>query len=315
MGFGQIEPEFFWQVYRKRVDLWQMAAQELCQRLQIPSDRFETTAAGSNLIARVSEHVMLKIFPPFHRHQWESEYRVMQHLDGQLQLPIPRYLGAGDAGEDWTYLVMSRLQGITLDLRWPTLDVGEKKRILFDIGKIMARVHAVTVGDLATLAPDWNAFVQGQVKACRARHLKLGMPPWFTDQVDDYVQHMQPLLPQAFAPVILTGEYTPFNLMVPAEGPLEKVSGMIDFGDAMIGFADYDLLGPSLFLCEGHPELVAALLDGYDRRTLTKELQDRLMLLQILHRYSDFHGQLSLKDWQLRAKSIEDLKNLIWPLV
>ncbi len=314
LGFVTIDPQLFDKDYRLRPDLWQGAALELCRSIGLPCDRFEASSAGSNLIARVGSEVMLKIFPPFHRHQYESESRVMQHLDGRLQLPIPRFLGAGEAGNGWTYLVMSRLSGTTLDHSWPAMSLAEKKLVLRDIGTIMAKVHTVPVLGLESLPPEWNSFIQAQIQGCRQRHQRFGMPAWFVDQVDAFVQESLSLLPQVFSPVILTGEYTPFNLLVENEGPIQKIAGMIDFGDAMIGMAAYDLLGPALFLGEGNPELLRSLFEGYGIQQTSIELQRRLMLLQILHRYSDFDAQLCIPNWQSRVASIAELQQLIFPM-
>jgi aminoglycoside phosphotransferase (APT) family kinase protein len=46
---------------------------------------------------------------------------------------------------------------------------------------------------------------------------------------------------------MLTGEFTPFNLL--AEGA--QLSGMIDFGDGLVGPREYDWLGPLCFFVEG----------------------------------------------------------------
>jgi hygromycin-B 7''-O-kinase len=142
------------------------------------------------------------------------------------------------------------------------------------------------------------------------------MPAWFLDQVDAFVQNNRHRLPAAFKPVILTGEYTPFNLLVPHAPRVSRISGMIDFGDAMIGYHEYDLLGPLLFSCEGRADYVEALLNGYGfpQATQNRELRRRLFLLQILHRYSDFEGQMRVPAWSERARSLEDLEELIWPM-
>jgi hygromycin-B 7''-O-kinase len=110
---------------------------------------------------------------------------------------------------------------------------------------------------------------------------------------------------------LLTGEYTPFNLLVERRGDSWELSGMIDFGDAMVGYREYDLLGPSVFLGEGDPGLIGALLQGYgvaDPAALVR----RLMVLQVLHRFSH-PSQLRVPGWE-RARSIEELERLIWPI-
>jgi hygromycin-B 7''-O-kinase len=42
-----------------------------------------------------------------------------------------------------------------------------------------------------------------------------------------------------------------------------RVSGLIDFGDVMTGWGEYDLLGPSAFMTAGMPGRVANLFRGF----------------------------------------------------
>ena len=141
------------------------------------------------------------------------------------------------------------------------------------------------------------------------------MPIWFLREVETFVQQNLPLLPSDFRSVILTGEYTPFNLMAEPGKSGWQLSGMIDFGDAMVGYREYDLLGPSLFLAQGNPDFIRSLFlgYGYSLAELTPELRRRLMLLQILHRYSNFETQLRIPGWKVKVQSVSELGQLIWP--
>jgi hygromycin-B 7''-O-kinase len=90
----------------------------------------------------------------------------------------------------------------------------------------------------------------------------------------------------------------------------------IDFGDSMIGLPEYDLLGPSVFLGNGDLDLIHALFHGYGYSDTNKIdfLQRKLLLLQILHRYSDFRSQLRIRAWEDRVRNFQELAELIWPL-
>jgi hygromycin-B 7''-O-kinase len=129
------------------------------------------------------------------------------------------------------------------------------------------------------------------------------------------LKEAEKIIPSDFKAVILTGEYTPFNLMTDRRTD-HALTGMIDFGDTMIGYHEYDLLGPSVFLCEGNPVLVQSLLHGYGylKNDINPSLRRRLMTLQILHRYSNFNSQLRIPDWQHKVHSILQLEQLIWPI-
>ncbi|MBK9682361.1 MAG: phosphotransferase, partial [Betaproteobacteria bacterium] len=72
-----------------------------------------------------------------------------------------------------------------------------------------------------------------------------------------------PAGPRARGPeVILTGEYTPFNLLYQGG----KLSAMFDFGDGLVGPREYDWLGPMCFLAAGDASRLDAFFDGYHGR-------------------------------------------------
>ena len=314
---SHIDPAAFDEHYRLQPVLWQEAILETCARHGIPADRIRAFADGSNLIAAVDDQYVVKIFPPFHRHQWESEYRVLQVLNGRLTFPIPELIASGERTDGWFYVILSLVPGVSLEDVWANLTLSEKSVLLEQIGKMMAEVHAVPVPtQLESLEPHWTDFLARQITGCRERHRKLKLPAWFMAGLEEFVQQALPLLPFAPESVILTGEYTPFNLLVMNTSGLWHISGMIDFGDAMIGYREYDLLGPGLFLCEGNRELLQCLLRGYGYSDVQvdQDLRRRLMLLAVLHRYSNFPVQLRIPGWRERAKSIEELEELIWPL-
>ncbi len=313
---SHIDPTVFDEEFRLQPARWQAAIIETCARHAIPADRVRPFSDGSNLIAAVDDRCVVKIFPPFHRHQWESEYRVLGALNGLLTFPIPELIAAGERTDGWFYVALSLVPGVSLEDVWTTLKLSEKSVLLEQIGNMMAEVHAVPVpSQLESLQPRWADFLAGQIRGVKERHRKHDMPAWFMDGLEDFVQQALPLLPFAPESVILTGEYTPFNLLVMNTSGVWRISGMIDFGDAMIGYREYDLLGPGLFLCEGKRELLRCLFRGYgySDEQIDLDLRRRLMLLAVLHRYSNFPVQVRIPGWRERATGMDELEQLIWP--
>ncbi|MBC7690314.1 MAG: phosphotransferase [Methylotenera sp.] len=309
-----ITPENFNSRYRLDFAAWMGAIEEVCSQHGFASRDLKPFTDGSNLIASVTDRYVIKIFPPFHRHQWESEWRVLRRLgEHGLSIPIPKLLAQGERDDHWPYVVLSRLPGVTLEGIWPKLSQGEKTRLMTEIGRIMAQVHSVPVGDLHDLEPEWAPFLKMQVERCKSRHKRLGMPDWFLAEVERYVADRIDSV-AIEAPVILTGEYTPFNLLVSQVGDHWSITGMIDFGDAMMGHREYDFLGPCLFLGEGNPDLIDALFSayGYASPRMDDALRSRLMLLALLHRYSDLRNQIKIDAWQSRVKTLQELERLVF---
>lgn len=309
-----LSPSEFDTQYRRHPPSWVPAIAELCERHGLSPVDIVPFADGSNLIASVADQVVVKVFPPFHRHQWESEWRTLQKLaEHPLIVSVPRLIAYGTRDDSWTFVILSKLSGVTLERVWPQLSRPEKIEMMNQIGHLMAQVHSVPVGTLEDLDPPWALFLHEQAERCKVRHSRLGMPNWFLNEVNDYVAARFAGIPDE-SPVILTGEYTPFNLLVQQIGTQWRLTGMIDFGDVMIGFREYDFLGPCLFLGEGDPLLVDGLFQGYGYANPRSDaaLRGRLMLLAILHRYSNLEAQIRIDVWASRVHSISELERLVF---
>ncbi|HEX6242756.1 MAG TPA: aminoglycoside 3'-phosphotransferase/choline kinase family protein [Polyangiales bacterium] len=312
---AKIDPEDFDTDYRLDPREWRFAIEELCAIHGVSHRQVRAFPQGSNLVAAVDERWVVKIFPPFHRHQWESERRVLPRIHGQLSVAVPALIAQGTREDGWTYVIVEKLSGVLLESCWPSLTHADKRRILTQIGAAMASAHAVPVEELSKLPPDWNTFVRVQAVASRERHERRGMPDWLIAGMDELVGDGAAFEIPERERVLLTGEYTPFNLLA-HRGPRGwHLSGMFDFGDAMIGPRDYDLLGPSLFLAEGNAALIAALFRGYTggRAQLDADRRMRLLGLMLLHRYSNLDNQIRIPRWRERARSPLELAKLIWP--
>jgi hygromycin-B 7''-O-kinase len=156
---------------------------------------------------------------------------------------------------------------------------------------------------LAQHAPAWHDFIAGQRARCHARQQRTGLPPHLLQQLESFVAGPLPSGP----PVMLTGEYTPMNLLA-EQG---RLSAMFDFGDGLVGPREYDWLGPLAFLCAGHAARAHAFFEGYG---VVPDAEARLSLLRLmlLHRYSNLKAQIAHPGWQ-QARSFEALAQLIWP--
>jgi hygromycin-B 7''-O-kinase len=271
-------------------------------------------STGTNLVVALDDRLILKIFPPLLRHQFVSERISLSQLRGRLSIPIPEIVLEGER-DQWPYLVITRLRGIVGTQAWPILSEDQKERVLVQIGETIADVQRVPVGACSRLEPRWDEFIRKQIEGCRARHERLGLPRKLLDGLDDFLSDAAELIPLDAPPVILTGEYTPENFLLSCRGDQWRLSGLIDFGDVMTGWREYDLLGPSAFMTAGRSRRVQSLFDGYgySRADFDHALKRRLMALALLHRFSNLNRQICIEGWQQQADNLVQLQDLLWP--
>jgi hygromycin-B 7''-O-kinase len=271
-------------------------------------------STGTNLVVGLDDRLILKVFPPFLRGQFESERISLAQLRGRLGVPIPEIVLEGER-DQWPYLVITRLSGVLGTDAWPVLPEDQKERVLGQIGETIAQVQRVPVGDLGRIEPRWPQFMAQQIAGCRDWHQRLGLPQKFLDGLDDLLVDAEALVALDAPPVILTGEYIPENFLLSCDDGSWRLSGLIDFGDVMTGRGECDLLGPSAFMTAGMPRRVRSLFSGfgYSSAECDFALKRRLMALLLLHRFSDPVRHICIRDWQNQAGDLFELQELLWP--
>lgn len=257
---------------------------------------------GTALVGLAGRHLVIKLFPPFLRDHFEFERAALVQLDGRLRVPTPSLVADGER-DGWPYLVMTQLAGEGLTAVWPGLSEAQKCKLLTSLGELIAQVHALPVGDLERFAPSWNDFIRVQRANCHNRQTRTGLPRHLLDQLPEFIAGELPEGP----PVILTGEYTPMNLLVRGA----DLVGLYDFGDGLVGPREYDWLGPLCFLAAGHSARCEAFMSGIGA-SLDHACRMRLLRQLLLHRYSNLPAQIADPGWQ-QARSFEALVARIWP--
>ncbi|NUN53552.1 MAG: phosphotransferase, partial [Planctomycetaceae bacterium] len=115
-------------------------------------------------------------------------------------------------------------------------------------------------------------------------------------------------------PVPVHADLHHMNLLV--EDPARpRLSAVIDFGDAAVGPAEFDLAVPALFLARGEPAALDALLSGYGLPggRADPALRRRLLLWMFLHPFGNMARFLLRDDGSRRGTLAEMERELLPP--
>src|SRR6266478_6531412 len=96
------------------------AALDIARSHALPNGDPHLFSTGTNLVVALDDRLVLKIFPPFLRHQFLSERVSLSQLGGRLSVPIPEIVLEGER-DQWPYLVITRLHGTVGTDIWPIL--------------------------------------------------------------------------------------------------------------------------------------------------------------------------------------------------
>jgi len=266
---------------------------------------------GTNIVFAHGKNRIIKIFPPVHKDHFTHEVLVMHQLYNKLSVNTPKIEFEGEI-EGWPFIIMSRLDGTLLEGLWEKIDHNNKMVLIREVGSLIREVHSLPTNGLEVIDCHWEQFISKQKLQCLEHHRSMQLPEKLLQQIPKYLESMD--LPKIKNPVILTGEYTPMNLLVSETSGIWYISGMIDFGDSVLGMPEYDLLGPGAFLIQGDKQLLKEFLKsyGYSTESMTPTLSRQFTILMLLHRYSNLNVQVRIKDWKSNVNSMEDLENLVW---
>ena len=110
-----------------------------------------------------------------------------------------------------------------------------------------------------------------------------------------------------FDPVLLNADITDEHVLVVNRNGYWRFSGVIDFGDAMMGHPHYEFVAPLVCLTLGEPPLSQTLVESYGLE-LTPALAERLTTYCLLHKY----GRLGDILERCPVSSGEDLYSAMW---
>lgn len=301
-----------YETLKLNIEIFKNAAKKIVSSHQLPPGQF-TLLEGTNIVFSFGDKRIIKIYPPFHLEQFTNEVLVTKHLANKLSVNTPKIEFEGKIN-GWPYIITNQLDGILLEGLWEQLDENNKSIIIRELGALIREVHALPVNGLEAIDCHWNQFIAQQISQCVTQHRATQLPDALLKQLPEYLNKSTKLLPTITKPVLLTGEYTPMNFLVKQENNLWHIAGLIDFGDCMLGLAEYDLLGPGAFLINGNKKILREFLlaYGYKPENINALLSQQLTTLMLLHRYSNLKIQIRINDWQNQVGNFNDIEQLVW---
>jgi hygromycin-B 7''-O-kinase len=264
---------------------WLPAMHELCHRHGLDAQRLQRLPEGTNIVFAAGDAI-LKLYPPHWARLAATERAVAERVYGRLSVATPEVYAAGNL-EGWPYLVMSRLPGRSLHEVWLGLSADEQRCLVIEIGGLLTQLHTLDTAGLDDVDADWAGFIDERIRSCVSRQRAHGAPETWLEQIPPFLSSTSPLYPPGFRPAIISGDVHDYHLQVEERNGTWRLCGLFDFDDARLGFREYDLATPALFLMSGRADLLRAFLDAYGiaPEALDPGLSHRLFAYTLLHGY------------------------------
>jgi hygromycin-B 7''-O-kinase len=268
---------------------------------------------GENIIFFVDERFVIKIYAPF-RESYRREKAALRFAAGRVGIETPAILYAGEL-EGWSYLLTTQLAGSVATLVWPEIETRERIEIVSRLGVAMKNLHAHHAPLSQPAAKQsWDKFIERQAQTCVERQRACGANPEWLASLPAYIAERLELLPTEHEPALLHGDVHPGNLLLAHERGRWTITGLLDFGDSLCGYHEYDFVAPGVLMLQGSRELQRAFLlaYGYAEAELNATLRSRLMLLTVLYECSNLRKYAMRLAPEAVRLTLRELETAIW---
>jgi hygromycin-B 7''-O-kinase len=209
---------------------WPYVAEILERHGLADAGRASVAGVGGTYPTFIYGDFVVKLFGyvPGWRKSYASERAALTLVATDPEIAAPSLLAEGrlydDVDAPWPYLITTRMCGVS----WRDAELSAEQRLMVaaDLGRQIRRVHALRPSGVATDA-DWPNL---NVAAAAERS---SLPPHLIAQIDDYLARLGP-----FDRVFVHSDVVALHVFV-ENG---RLSGIIDWGDAMVTDRHYELI-------------------------------------------------------------------------
>ncbi|MBR0895212.1 aminoglycoside phosphotransferase family protein [Bradyrhizobium tropiciagri] len=217
---------------------------------------------------------ILKVYPQQLHWKMAKEVHVLGLLR-DVDIPIPRILLADDTGSvvDLSFVLMSKLDGIVLGQREPTLTDEELFAIYAEMGAALRRINEVTLDSFGYIGPNgvWTphptnrAYVSAQFDRKLTEFCTRGGDAALAARLRDSIAARAQLLDAAERPRLCHYDLHAGNVLV-NRGGRPQLCGLVDFENATAGDPLMDMAKALYYFTPKDAPKRDGLLEGHGAR-------------------------------------------------
>ncbi|MEZ4642315.1 MAG: aminoglycoside phosphotransferase family protein [Chloroflexota bacterium] len=280
------------------VALWRPVITQICQEQGLALAQ-EVVAGypGTCAVFVVDEAVVVKLYPPQVRQDYQRELAVYRLLDWPQ---LPRLLAAGVFHDriDWPYLALEFRPGQPIREVFAQIAPQNRRALARELGGLLRQLHALPVAGLTAFNVDERAW-QVRMAQYAARNLakleEMGFVPKAT--LVAWAQLLQSWRERPFPLCLINADLTEDHLLLVAEDGQWCISALIDWADADVNVPAYEWIALWYSLCGQDAAMFCELLHSYDPALVIDDAFRQQMLV-----------------YTLRHQFGAEIVQLVWPL-
>jgi hygromycin-B 7''-O-kinase len=294
------------------LEAWMAGVKEIVGRHGIRVTSVSRFARGENPVFEINDRLVVKLLPRRSAHIALREVDCLGWLSQCKTVPLPKLVGSGQL-EEWSYLISTKLPGLPLSERWAELGGANQEAVALELGQMLSKLHDIPLGGFSPGGVQWQDFLVQRTTAWFGRSSVARLPPRLRDSGPEYIAQAQ-LGRIDSRTVFLHGDLAPENCLVSQEGGTCRITGVLDFGNAMAGHALFDFTALTVLLAPGNAKIIHEFFKGYGLgRGVAAGLQRQLMAYTLLHPLGDLSQILGLMPGLDRYGTWDEVAERFWP--
>lgn len=304
---------------------WRPYVDAVCKRHSLsPCHNIRAGLPGTFPVFIVDDRYVVKFFGDLFQgpHRYAAELDVYHLIGNPPQIPAPALLGHGflfpeSVTWQWPYLVSTMLPGTSYGEVDTHVSGDDKQALVRSLGQIIRQVHLLPLHDARVLAPSWDAFY-ASLAHLRAMYTSDPerwrlMPERLVAAFDAYLLPDDQLIDRSSPPHLLHADLTGDHVIGRFEDGHWRMTGIIDFGDAMVGDPLYELVALHIGLHRCDKQLLRAFLDGYGfDQELDRQFVRRAMTYTLLHEFAVLNHVFDEHPAARAIDNLDELAQRLW---
>jgi hygromycin-B 7''-O-kinase len=298
---------------------WTSAVREICRRHNLPVQHVEAGYPGTHAVFVVDKTYVVKIYTPLSPEDFDLECELYTLLGPNPRLRVPQLLAQGILEDQirWPYIITAFKPGVPIREVRARIPHRNLLRIAAELGEIVRELHRVPVASLTSLAhthASWQQFVrQRQTEVAEAAQWAGILPEPVIAEIPGFLASALSGGEEASL-ALLNGDLTEDHILLEQRDGRWRISGLIDFGDALVGSRDYEWIALWFSALDRDYEELTAFMTAYDPHLkLNDAFFTRAMAFTFLHEFGPDILALTLKALgQPQIESLQELQALLW---
>jgi Ser/Thr protein kinase RdoA (MazF antagonist) len=283
-------------------------------------DEIKPGVAGTFPTFIVDDKLVVKFFGlPFNGHQsYQVERTAAEIMRHHPVFPTAELVAWGNLKpanlERWFYLVFQYLPGKRFAEAFDRLSSFTRCEFAFWIGEHLRQLHQIPLNpSMERQLPNQQNLYSANSFQVMEKHRQWGiLPKYLVAQIPKFLETPGDVADDTQSGHLIHADLTGDHFLGSIVDDGWQLSGVIDFGDAMFGNLDYEMVALHLDTFRLNKKMLHAFLSGYRLpHVLQEQLPFRCMRAALLHQFNVMEA-VPPTVWQTGWNSIESLANYLW---